>query len=200
MTFQRFFAFWKSTALAAALTGLAATQLSACNGIGLPPIEVNIALAQNIQISAASAIAGSADVTVGAFCDLFSEEQLDALVRAAAGDLIADLVTFTSVELAAVTITATEGTFAPFTTATLTLTILEAGAEPLLLGAAADNSGLGTSFVLTQDTPVDLLNDLEDGQCGIPTLSLDGGGVAEASDITFDVSVTVLVHTRVRLP
>tara|TARA_R110001592_G_scaffold308236_2_gene582248 strand:+ start:609 stop:1205 length:597 start_codon:yes stop_codon:yes gene_type:complete len=172
----------------AAFAALAMTQLTSCNGLSLP-IEVTIELVRNVEISATDAATGSAEVNLPAFCDLFSPEQLDALIRNAAGDLIADLVTITGVELKSTEIVATEGTFDPFDTATLRLTVLEPGAEPLLLGAAADNNGLGTSFSLTQETPVDLLNDLKDGQCGIPTLSLDGAGLLEAQKITFNASV-----------
>ena len=43
---------------------------------------------------------------------------------------------------------------------------------------------------------VDLLNDLEDGQCGVPTLRVSGGDLLESGDITFDATVTVLVFTQ----
>lgn len=167
-------------------------------GAPLPPVEVTLPVAMDVTISAASTATGSAEVGLGAFCGLFNQEDLDARVREAAGDLIADLVTVTSVELASTNIVATDGTFAPFTNAQLTLTILELGGETLLLGAAANNDGLGTEFFLTQDMPVDLLNDLEEDQCGSPTLRLDGAEILEPRDITFDASVTVLVYTQFR--
>ncbi len=192
--------FLKRLPLLALLIGLSSGQLSGCNGITLPPIPVTLNLISNVDVSAAAAAGGSAEVNLGAFCDLFTEEDLDAMVRAAAGDLIADLVTITRVELASTNLTATEGTFQPFTTAELTLTIVEPGADALLLGAAADNDGLGTMVSLTQNNPVDLLNDLEDGQCGVPTLRLDGANPLEAEDIRFDVSVSVLVYTTVSAP
>lgn len=186
--------------LLALLLVLPTLQLSGCNGIALPPIPVTLNLLSDVDVSGAAAADGSAEVTLGAFCDLFTEEDLDAMVRAAAGDLIADLVTITSVELASTNLMATSGTFQPFSTAELTLTVLEPGADSLLLGAAADNAGLGTMVSLTQNNPVDLLNDLEDGQCGVPTLRLAGASALEPGDIQFDVSVSVLVYTTVSAP
>lgn len=186
--------------LLALLLTLFSLPLSGCNGIALPPIPVTLNLLSDVEVSAAAAAGGSAEVNLGAFCDLFTEEDLDAMVRAAAGDLIADLVTITSVELASTNLMATAGTFQPFTTAELTLTVLEPGADALLLGAAADNAGLGTMISLTQNNPVDLLNDLEDGQCGVPTLRLAGANALESGDIRFDVSVSVLVYTTVSAP
>lgn len=200
MKFRHAVCFLHRLPLLAVLVGLSSLQLSGCNGIALPPIPVTLNLISNVDVSAASGSTGSADVNLGAFCDLFTEEDLDAMVRAAAGDLIADLVTITSVELASTNLTATEGTFQPFTTAELTLTVLEPGADALLLGAAADNDGLGTMVSLTQNNPVDLLNDLEDGQCGVPTLRLAGANALEPGDIRFDVSVSVLVYTTVSAP
>lgn len=200
MKFRPTVCFLNRLPLLALLVGLSSLQFSGCNGIALPPIPVTLNLISNVDVSAASGSTGSADVNLGAFCDLFTEEDLDAMVRAAAGDLIADLVTITSVELASTNLTATEGTFQPFTTAELTLTILEPGADALLLGAAADNDGLGTMVSLTQNNPVDLLNDFEDGQCGVPTLRLAGANALEPGDIRFDVSVSVLVYTTVSAP
>lgn len=189
--FGRIFPLW------AALPAIALC-LGGCTGTPLPPVEVTLPVTMDVTIPAASMATGSVDVSLGAFCGLFNQEDLDARVREAAGDLIADLVTVTSVELASTNIVATDGTFAPFTSARLTLTILELGGETLLLGAAANNAGLGTEFFLTQDTPVDLLNDLEEDQCGSPTLHLEGAAILEPRDITFDASVTVLVYTQFR--
>ena len=119
---------------------------------------------------------------------------LERVGKAAEGDLIADLVTITRVELAATVITATEGDFEPFTDSTLTLSLLELGAPPLILGTASANDGLGGLFSLTKGTPVDLLNDLEEGQCGVATLRLEGADILEPGDATFDVSVELLVY------
>ncbi len=187
---------WKTLTLLTIFSGLTITQLTGCSGIPLPPIEVTISLVQNVQIAAADVEAtGSVDVVVGAFCDLFNEEQLDTMLREAGGDLLADLVSIPKAELSSVTVTATQGDFSTFTSATLTLSLLPDGS--LALGTAADDAGLGSSFSLTQDTPVDLLNDLEDGQCGVPTLRLEGSTPAE--DITVSATATVKVFTQVNL-
>jgi hypothetical protein len=186
---------WKRLALIPAFALIASTQLSGCTGIPLPPIEVTISLVQNVQIQAAGQADGSFDVVVGAFCDLFNEEQLDMLLREAGGDVIADLVSIPRAELASVDVTATEGDFSTFTDASLTLTVV--GGDPLPLGAAADSAGLGTSFALTQEMPVDLLNDLEDGQCGVPTMTVTGS--VPVSDITLSATATVRVFTQVNL-
>lgn len=177
-----------------ALSIVALAPLSGCNGFELPPVPVTLPLAQNVEFSGATAVAGAAEVPLSFFCALFNEEELDAMVREAAGDLIADLVTITRVELAATVITATEGDFAPFTDSTLTLSLLELGAPPLVLGTASANDGLGGVFSLTKGSPVDLLNDLEEGQCGIATLRLEGADLLEPDDATFDVSVELLVY------
>lgn len=188
---------WKGLALACTFAGLALTQLSACNGIALPPIPITISLLSNGQVTVESAATGSADVVVGAFCDLFNEEQLDTMLRNAGGDLIADLVSIPRAELESVTITATQGNFSTFTSAQLDLSVLAAGAPALSLGTAENAAGLGASFMLTQEELVDLLNDLEDGQCGVPTLHLDGSAPSE--DITFSATATVLVYSRLSL-
>ncbi len=183
----------------AALSALILASFSGCNGFELPPVPVTLPLAQNVEFSGATAVAGAVEVPLSFFCALFNEEELDAMVREAAGDLIADLVTITRVELAATVITATEGDFAPFTDSTLTLSLLELGAPPLVLGTAAAEDGLGGLFSLTKGTPVDLLNDLEEGQCGIATLRLEGAGLLEPGDATFDVSVELLVYAELTI-
>ncbi len=189
--------FTKHFALVALLTGLAGTQLSACNGIPLPPIPVTVSLLVDANIATNAGLDGATQVNLGAFCDLFTEEDLNAMIRAAAGDLIADIATLTSVELAATNIMVTTGTFDPFTTAELTVDITGSSADPLLLGTAADNDGLGTSFTLTQNTPVDLLNDIQDGECGTAVLRVEGADALTAVDATFDVSVDLLVYITV---
>jgi hypothetical protein len=178
---------WSSIALA---------PLSGCNGFALPPVPVELPLAQDVEFSGATAVAGAVEVPLTFFCALFNEEELDAMVREAAGDLIADLVTITRVELAATVITATEGNFAPFTDSTLTLSLLELGAPPLVLGTASANEGLGGLFSLTRGTPIDLLNDLDEGQCGLATLRLEGADLLEPQDATFNVSVELMVFAE----
>jgi hypothetical protein len=185
----------------AAVAGIfSIAQLPGCAGFPLPPIPVEFVLVENVEIPALAAIAGSADVSLGVVCDLFSPEDLNAMVRAAAGDLIGDHLTITRVDLEATDITATEGNFDPFETATLDLVVEDSGGEALILGTAADNDGLGTEFSLTLDNPVDLLNDLEEGECGAPELHLDGAGFLEAEAITFDVTVRLMVYTQVKAP
>jgi len=187
----------KCGAVAVAASVFSITQLPGCAGFPLPPIPVEIVLVENVEISALAAAAGSADVSVGVICDLFTPEELDALVRAAAGDLIGDNVSITRVDLEATDVTATDGNFDPFETATLDLVIDGSGGEALILGTAVNNEGLGTEFSLTLDSPVDLLNDLEEGECGSPELHLDGAGFLEAESITFDVTVRLMVYTEV---
>lgn len=197
MKYQDMKSLLKFGTMAAAASLFSLTQLPGCAGFPLPPIPVEVVLTENVEISALAAIAGSADVSLGVVCDLFTPEELDAMVREAAGDLIGDLVTITRVDLVATDITATEGNFEPFETATLDLLIEGSGGEALILGTAANNEGLGTEFSLTLDNPVDLLNDLEEDECGSPELHLDGAGFLEAEAITFDVAVRLLVYTEV---
>lgn len=174
--------------------GLALTSLSGCNGLELP-VEVTIPISTGSTIVAANEADGSATVVLSAFCDLFSEEELDALIRQFGGDVVADIVDITGVELEKVTVTATSGNFDNFTTADLDMIFL--GEAPLPLGSATDNAGLGTGFELTQEVPVDLLNDLEEGECGAPTLVLDGE--QPDADITFNTTATLQVYTRLSL-
>lgn len=197
MNIRRFAHYAKPLVLVTLLAGFAGTQLSACNGIPLPPIPVTVNLLVDATIDSNAGLDGAAQVNLGAFCDLFTEEELDAMIRAAAGDLIADVATLTSVELAATNIMVTTGTFDPFTTAELTVDITGSSADPLLLGTAADNDGLGTSFTLTQNTPVDLLNDIQDGECGTAVLRVEGADALTAAEATFDVSVDLLVYITV---
>ena len=188
---------YAAATMAASLATLAATQLSSCVGFLPPPIPVTLELRQGVEISALAAASGQADVTLGEVCGLFNEEELEDLVRAAAGDLIADLTVITRVDLKSTNITATAGTFDPFETAELDIDV-DGSDDPLILGTAADNDGLGTEFSLTLENPVDLLNDLSEDQCATPVLHLDGAGFLEAEAITFDVSVTLMVYTEVR--
>lgn len=172
---------------------LSLTGLSGCDGLELP-IEVTIPISEGSTIVAANEADGSAIVVLTAFCDLFSEDQLDTLIREFGGDVIADIVDITGVELDKVTVTATGGNFDSFDTAELNMLFL--AEAPLPLGAATAD-GLGTVFDLTQDVPVDLLNDLEDGECGAPTLELNGE--QPDADITFNTTATLKVYTRLSL-
>lgn len=174
--------------------GLLLTGLSGCDGLELP-IEVTIPISEGSTIVAANEADGSAIVVLTAFCDLFSEEQLDLLIRQFGGDVIADIVDITGVELDSVTVTATSGNFDNFDTAELNMIFLDA--DPLPLGSAEADAGLSTVFDLTQDVPVDLLNDLEDGECGAPTLELNGE--QPDADITFSTTATLKVYTRLSL-
>lgn len=183
--------------MAAAIATFAATQLSSCVGFLPPPIPVTLELRQGVEISALAAASGQADVALGEVCGLFNEEELEALVRAAAGNLIADLAVITRVDLESTDITATAGNFDPFETAELDIDV-DGSDDPLILGTAADNDGLGTEFSLTLENPVDLLNDLNEDQCATPVLHLDGAGFLEAEAITFDVTVTLMVYTEFR--
>ena len=176
------------------VAGFSMTGLSGCDGLELP-IEVTIPISEGSTIVAANEADGSAIVVLTAFCDLFSEDQLDALIREFGGDVIADIVDITGVELDKVTVTATGGNFDSFDTAELNMIFLDA--DPLPLGSAEDDAGLSTVFDLTQDVPVDLLNDLEDGECGAPTLELNGE--QPDADITFSTMATLKVYTRLSL-
>ena len=187
--------FAKSFSFSMLAAGILLAGLPGCNGIELP-IEVTIPVSQGSNIVAANETDGDVDVVVGAFCDLVNKEDLDALIRQFGGDLIADLVEITRVELDGVTITATSGNFDTFTSSDISLVFL--AADPLQLGIADDAQGLGSAFELTQDEPVDLLNDLEDGECGAPTLHLEGE--APAADITFSTDARLKVYTRIALP
>lgn len=180
--------------LGALATGIALSGLSGCNGVEVP-IEVTIPLVQNSSIIAANEADGTVDIAVGAFCDLFSPEQLDTLIRQFGGDLVANMVEITKVQLESVTVTATNGNFDTFTSSDLAIIFL--GQDPLPLGEAADNGGLGSEFVLSQDVPVDLLNDLQDGDCGAPTLHFEG--TQPEGDITFNTTATLKVFARLTL-
>lgn len=170
--------------------------LPGCNGLELP-IKVTIPLTSETLITAADEPDGEVYIALSVFCDLLSEEDLDAMIREHAGDLIADLVDITKVELRHVTVDAIGGDFDSFTNADLKLVPPLPIRDAVLLGEAEDANGLGDSFDLSLDDPVDLLNDFEDGECGVPTLHLEGDQPED--DIAFDTSVTLLVYTRLTL-
>lgn len=183
----------KVLTLGALIAGMSATNLSGCTNFALPPIPISINLVVDAQIVAENEDDGTVAVLLTIFCDLFNEEELDAILTAAGGEVIANLVSIPSVELESVTVTSTQGDFNDFTSATLRLV----GATPLALGAATNAEGLGTTFVLTQAVPVDLVNDLNDGECGVPTLRLEGN--TPTTDITFNATANVLVYTQLNL-
>jgi hypothetical protein len=183
--------------MAVTVVAFASTQLSSCVGFLPPPIPVTLELRQGVEISAIAAASGEVDVPLGEVCGLFNEEELEALVRAAAGDLIADLTTITRIDLKSTDVSATAGNFNPFETAELDIDV-DGSDDPLILGTAVDNDGLGTAFSLTLDDPVDLLNDLTEDQCATPVLHLDGAGFLEAEAINFDVTVKLVVYTEFR--
>lgn len=183
------------TALTLITIGTAA--LPGCAGLQLPPIPVTYPIALDVEIPALAGVLGSADVTIEEVCALFDNAELEARVRAEAGNLITDLVEITRVELIATEISATEGNFDVFTTASLDV-LDTARNEVLLLGTAANNDGLGTTFTLTLDNPVDVFNDLDAGDCDAPQLHLEGADAFEGGDITFDVRVSLRVYTTVR--
>lgn len=174
---------------------LSLLALPGCNGLELP-ITVTIPLTSETLITAADEADGEVNISLSVFCDLLSEEDLDAMIRQHAGDLIADLVDITKVELHHVTVDAIGGNFDSFTNSDLSLVFLPPTA-PVLLGEAEDANGLGEAFELSLEEPVDLLNDFDDGDCGVPTLHLEGDQPED--DIAFDTSVTLLVYTRLTL-
>ena len=173
----------------------AGSSLSGCAGVKLPPIPVSFDVVLGVEIPALASVSGSADIPIDSMCALFNAAELEAIVRDEAGDMITDMVEITRIELVATDIVATEGTFAPFNTASFDVIDTEIN-DTLLLGTAANNDGLGTSFTLALDTPVDVLNDLDAADCDSPQLHLDGAGILEGEPITFDVQVTLLVYTE----
>lgn len=178
-----------------ALGTLSLLALPGCNGLELP-ITVTIPLTEETTITAANEPDGDVNIPLRVFCDLLSEEDLDAMIREHAGDLIADLVDITKVELHHVTVDAIGGSFDSFTQSDLSLVFLPPTPR-VLLGEAEDANGLGDTYELSLEEPVDLLNDFNDGECGVPTLHLEGEQPED--DIAFDTSVTLLVYTRLTL-
>lgn len=178
----------------ALLAGVSATGLSGCDGISVP-IPVAISISTGTQIVASEQDDGSVDVPITVFCDLFSPEDLDALISTFAGQEISDLVDITAVTLESVEIMATAGNFNDFTMGSFDMTPIGGDSPTTDFGAVTNAGGLGTSFELVQDEPIDLLNDLQQDQCGVATLHLDGDTPAE--NITFNVVANVLVYTRI---
>lgn len=183
--------------LLALFAGLSFSGLSGCGSIALPPIPLSITIVMDLQIPAADASSGAVDVPLTLFCDLFSEERLNELLTAAGGAEIAALVDIPSVEMESVEFVATQGTFADFTTADLTMTLIAPGTDPVDLGTLTDPNGLGTMFEVVQNPPFDLLNDLSDDECGVPTLHLEGA--APTADIEFTVIANVVVYSQLNL-
>jgi hypothetical protein len=179
------------------LAGASVTGLSGCDGFNLPPIPVAITIVNGAQIVAADQTSGSVDIPLTIFCDLFSEERLDELLTSFGGADIAALVDVPSVVLDSLEVVATQGNFANYTSGSMDMTLIDAGADPLDLGSVTDSNGLGTGFELMPEMTLDLLNDLDDDQCGVPALHLDGATPTE--DVEFQVIANVLVYTRINL-
>lgn len=188
---------WRTSA-ALLFAGACAFQLSGCNGIELPPVDLDVLVVPDAGIVAADQTSGSIDVPIGAFCDLFSEAQLNQLLTdAGAGDL-ANLIDLDRVELEYIVVTATQGNFNGFTSASLDMTLLDVGAAPIDLGSISNSGGLGDSFELMVDPPFDLLNGLNNNQCGIPALHLTGTS-APTNDIQFEVVAHVKLYAKANI-
>jgi len=177
--------------------GLSFSGLSGCGPISLPPIPLSFTIVTGAEVLAANAESGSVDVPLTVFCDLFSEERLNELLTAAGGAEVANLVDIPSVELESLDIMSTLGSFSSFTMADLTMTLVTPNSTPIDLGTVTSANGLGDSFTIMQSPPFDLLNDLSDDECGVPTLHLEGAAPAE--DIQFNVVANVVVYAQVNL-
>lgn len=193
MKFRSFGSNWKHLALILAVAGMSVTQLTGCGGCGGVPVpirDITLPIASNITLPAVTDASGTAQVGIGEVCDLFSEEDLDALVRQQAGDAIADRVSLNAVELKSVNVmTVGESTFSPFTSANLSLDVT--GGETIDMGSAMNASGLGTSFSLTRDEPLELIEALGGDDCVSPILTLEGAGANDVETATFTVEVVV---------
>ena len=179
------------------LAGLCLAGLSGCDGFALPPIPVSITIATGAEVIAANQNDDTVDVPLTVFCDLFSEESLNELITAFGGAEIAALVNISGVEMESVEVVALQDTnFDEFTTASLDMTLIAPGSNPIDLGMVTDPTGLGASFEFVQDPPFDLLNDLADDECGVPALHLKGDNTP-TEDIQFNVIAHVLVYTQI---
>lgn len=185
----------RALGLAVGLAALCFSGLSGCNGLALPPIPVAITITTDAEIIAANEDDGNVDVVLTLFCDLFSEERLDELLTTFGGAEIAALVDIPSVELESLEFIATEGDFSAYTMAAADLTIVGPSSDPIDLGAVSDANGLGEGFELVAEMPLDLLNDLNEDECGVPALHL-AGDAAPTADTRFTVVANVLVYTQ----
>lgn len=180
------------------LAALTLFALSGCSGVPLPPIPVSIPIiADDNTIAPEDVENGMLTVSLPVFCNLFDEEELNGLLVAAGGPQIANLVNISRVELESVTVRAVQGDFSAFTAAAMDLTLVDPNADPIALGMAVDQNGLGTEFELTRDMPLDLLSDLANDECGVPMLHLEGGTPADT--IEFEMIANVLVFTQINL-
>lgn len=185
----------RALGLTLGLAALCFSGLSGCDGLTLPPIPVAITIITDAEIIAAEQDDGNVDVALTLFCDLFSEERLDELLTTFGGADIAALVDIPSVELESLEFIATEGDFSAYTIASADLTVIGPSSDPIDLGAVSDANGLGEGFELVAETPLDLLNDLNEDECGVPALHLVGDA-APTEDTRFTVIAHVLVYTQ----
>jgi hypothetical protein len=172
-------------------------------GCTLPPIARDRVVAENTEISGTAVPLPLVDapVPLGGTCNLPSEEDLQAMIRAEVPSFLADWVTLESAELESVTFSTAAGSAGNFSTLNeMTLDIVffnanEVAIDRFTLSSAMNPDGFGERLVLGIAPPADLLAILREApDCAGVAVTVSGSTPSE--DITFDVSVRVRATVR----
>lgn len=132
----------------------------------------------------------------GLTCNLPSRNELEDLLRDAAGTAAAGLVQLEDADMDKITLTATQGDFAGLTgLALFYVTVGGEGVEPAYLGSAFSASGFGAAVEITPEGRVDLL-DMMDGQlCG--AVLVIATGTAGGDPVVFDAQADISIRASV---
>jgi hypothetical protein len=149
--------------------------------VPLPPVELTVGPTARVDFGPGPGTPGgaplnNAELPLPAICLLPSEADLDALVREAVGDFLADLVRVERVGIARLSATADAGSFDSLTRVAVRLRVDGPGGGRIPVGEVRDLEGLGQAFTIVPEAPVDLLPLLQATApgCVIPELALDG--------------------------
>ncbi len=132
--------------------------------------------------------------------DLPTADAIRQMVADYAGDFVASHIELTSLELAEVVATATEGDFSTLQSIELEY-IRDEGGAPVIIGSASSDQGLGTTIDFDVPSGVDLLEMLPEGDeaSGYPKLVATLSGTPPTEDIVFDVDFFADAYAKVTL-
>lgn len=182
-------------------------MLCGCGGLvpTLPPVQYTVRPAGAITFGPSSGLPGGTplrDVAIPlqASCVLPSEMDLIDFIRRTAGDTIAGFVDLSRVEFTQMEVRASQGTFNSLTKVTLALASDKfLPLANLTLGEVVSEDGLGISFVLTADTPVDLLPFLSEIEGDCASLVINVTGRVPREEVVFNSEISLTVHGTVNI-
>lgn len=175
-----------------------------CGGfrVPLPAVDIEIGPSAVVEFGPAPGVPGGAPLNAArleleANCVLPTEDEMRALLVESVGGLLAGFVRIERIDFAGMTTTAESGAFNTLSRVALFLQT-DTGLS-VSLGESASMEGLGESFTIAPDLPVDLLPLLQaaDGGCVTPVLEVDGR--VPRTPVSFRNTLTVLVQASAGL-